>query len=218
MKVFAGYFTVLLLLLTSGSSCRTRSHQISHRAQDMLEVTVLGAVNSPGAHQLPDEFYTSIEEVVDLAGGLAPEADTRQIKLARDAAGGATVRILTMDSPGSIRSGDVLTIARVMPGHARIWVCGEAVAAGREVMHFRHTQRPPTIETLVQRGGFTSRANPYAAHILRNVDGTQTFVPVSGNARLGLKDGDIVVVPALAGGLDAESNLEGHLLPSDTGL
>lgn len=184
----------LSALLVAVSSCRTVRQAEVIEDQPLAGVHVMGEVNEPGVVPLPHEFYVSVAQVLELAGGFTLEADSQQILLERNDDGDEIERLLGFDSADAMRPGDRLTVLRAMPAHARIWVEGEVASEG--VMYFKHTQRPPTLATLMQRGGFTSAADMQSIYVLRDIDGHEATIPVHGDRSFDLQDGDKVVVPA----------------------
>jgi len=77
-------------------------------------VTVDGEVHRPAIYEIRNE--TSVADVVQLAGGLTPEADTAKVALTRIDAGLQRV-VLQVDLSGAagVRNGDALRVSRLRP-------------------------------------------------------------------------------------------------------
>ena len=82
-------------------------------------VSVDGEVHRPAIYEIRNE--SSVADVIQLAGGLTPEADTAQggadAHRARPASGGAAgrPRARARASPRAVRNGDSLRVARLRP-------------------------------------------------------------------------------------------------------
>jgi polysaccharide export outer membrane protein len=185
-------------------------------------VTVLGAVNTPGVHQISGP--KTLAEVLALAGGLSKDAGyrvtvTRQKKWGVVPLPGATwdptgefntaevsTRTLTDASNAAdnipVKPNDVITVPRADV----VYVIGEVHKAGGFTMGDRKSVS--VLEALSLAEGVTRTASAGKAKILRTAPGNATRVPekidlkkvLSGKAGdVNLGAGDILLVPDNAG-------------------
>lgn len=155
-------------------------------------VSVLGAVNNPGSHQLKGR--KTIAEVLALAGGVKPEAGT-WIKLTRredqgsiphpsasnDPSGHfsyATLNLASITDAKSqtdnimVRPHDIVTVLRAN----LVYVIGEVNKAGGFVLNERETVS--VLQALSMAGGVTPAAGAAHAKILRSQNSTATRIEI----------------------------------------
>jgi polysaccharide export outer membrane protein len=181
-------------------------------------VTVVGAVNTPGFHQLQGQ--KTLIEVLSVAGGLRSDAGNT-IKITRKAEWGplpvagatedkdagvsvAEVRVhdlLEAKTPKNnigIRPYDVITVPRA----DLVYVVGEVQKAGGFPLNERETIT--ALQALALAGGLAATAAPSATRILREVPGdpSRQEMPVDLRKLLGgkrvdvpLRAGDILFIP-----------------------
>jgi polysaccharide biosynthesis/export protein len=172
-------------------------------------VSVLGAVNTPGVHQL--EGPKTLIEVLALAGGLTKDAGY-QIRLTRENRWGpiplphvqadSTGRYTTAEvnargltearSPEEniiIRPNDVITV----PRSQLIYVIGEVRKAGGFTLGEQKTVS--VLQALSLAEGLTASAYPRGAKILRQTSGapTRTQIPIDLKNILRGKTGDVAL-------------------------
>jgi polysaccharide export outer membrane protein len=182
-------------------------------------VSVLGAVNQPGVHQLRGR--KTLVEVLSMAGGIKSDAGytakiTRSLEWGRiplanardDATGQFSVAsvelkaIMTAKNPEEnilIRPHDVISVP---PGEL-VYVVGEVTKAGGFVLAERETFS--VLQALSMAGGLSKEAAPQNARILREaeVGAKRTELPVnvkdilSGKAKdVALTAEDILFIPS----------------------
>lgn len=98
------------------------------RVTPLVRIAVLGEVRQPGLFPV-DPTYT-LGDVLALAGGLAPAADTRRVSVLR----GGTVIVARLDPESSLldlepRSGDQIIVARQSWFHEHLAIFVGAVAS-----------------------------------------------------------------------------------------
>ena len=181
-------------------------------------VSVLGAVNQPGVHQL--RGHKTLVEVLSEAGGIKNDAGytvkiTRRMEWGRiplpnardDASGQFSVAsvelkaIMSAKNPEEnilIRPHDVISVP---PGEL-VYVVGEVTKAGGFVLADRETFS--VLQALSMAGGLTREAAPQHARILRETEtgAKRTEIPVnvkdilSGKAKdVALRSEDILFIP-----------------------
>jgi polysaccharide export outer membrane protein len=173
------------------------------------KVMVLGEVEKPGAYPLTGN--TTVLEVVSQAGGFSKMAG-KQLVLIRPhqqvaSAGqtvpsGTTMRRLSIEK---LQAGDTAENIAVEDGDTVIiskansfFVLGEVGKAGTYTLEKDTT----ILEAVTIAGGFTNRASPSGAKVLRKLpDGRQETVGVDlsgtipANRDFKIQDGDTVIVP-----------------------
>jgi polysaccharide biosynthesis/export protein len=183
-------------------------------------VSVIGAVNSPGIHQLRGR--KSLVEVLSMAGGLRPDAGynvkiTRQLEWGRidlpnavtDASGRFSVAELSLKSIMEARNPDANILAKPndvisVPRAEMVYVVGEVEKAGGFVLNERETVS--ALQALSLAGGLRPTAARQTARILRPTDSPdRKEIPVNlaklltGRSEdIMLRPGDILFVPSSA--------------------
>jgi polysaccharide export outer membrane protein len=181
-------------------------------------VSVLGAVNQPGVHQL--RGHKTLVEVLSMAGGIKNDAGytvkiTRSLEWGRiplpnarnDASGQFTVAevelkaIMSARSPEEnilIQPHDVISV----PRGELVYVIGEVVKAGGFVLEERKTFS--VLQALSMAGGLSHEAAPQNGRILRESESgaKRTEIPInikeilSGKAQdVSLNSEDILFIP-----------------------
>ncbi len=174
-------------------------------------VSVIGAVNTPGVHQLRGK--RTLIEVLSAAGGLRQDAGhvikiTRRLEYGRlplktavdDPTGAFSIAevdlksVLEADNPQEnveIRPHDVISVPRA----EMVYVVGEVVRAGGFVLSER--SELSVLKALSLAGGLTNTAAPANARILRSVEGAQkrTEIPVNLKKILDGKAADVAMKP-----------------------
>jgi polysaccharide biosynthesis/export protein len=184
-------------------------------------VSVIGAVKSPGVHQL--QGRKTLVEILSLAGGLSDDAG-HSVKITRrlewgaiplrsavtDATGGFSVadvslkQIMEARNPAEnivICPEDVITIPRA----EMVYVVGQVTRAGGYVLRERETLS--VLQALSLAGGLDHSASPQRAKILRPAPGTSNRTEIAVNLKkimtgqdgdLPLQSEDILFIPASA--------------------
>jgi polysaccharide export outer membrane protein len=177
-------------------------------------VSILGAVNTPGVHQL--QGRKTLMEMLSAAGGLRADAG-KSVKVTRAPAAGASPNdpnsrpedvidvsvsdLLAGNATAQniiIRPHDVITVPRA----EMVYVVGEVTKAGGFLLNEHETMS--TLQALSLAGGLSPNAAPGYARILRTTKGS----PERAEVRLDLKkilsskandvplqSGDILFVP-----------------------
>lgn len=177
-------------------------------------VSILGAVNNPGVHQL--QGRKTLMEMLSVAGGLRADAG-KSVKISRAPTTGhfppdpnpggeeaidVSVRDLLEGKSASqnvaIRPHDVITVPRA----EMVYVVGEVNKAGGFVLNERETMS--TLQALSLAGGLSHAAAPGYARILRTTGGSEERAEVridlkrilSSKANdVPLYSGDILFIP-----------------------
>ena len=168
-------------------------------------VSVLGAVQKPGAYQLVGG-RTTLLEVLSMAEGVNLDEGSKSLILVRTDERGET-RSMTIDVDRLLKEGDTSLNMILQPNDAIYVAKAETIALYGEV------QRPGTyplesremavLEALSKAGGLTKFAAPNRSRIIRVVDGKEKSIQVRvGDIIKGeqtrdvmLQPGDILVVP-----------------------
>lgn len=88
---------------------------LSVRSTDNMQVSVFGMVGSPDNYPIVNQ--ASIFKIISMAGGLAEEADIRNVKIYRkQSADSNELRDITIDLTRYLETGSVNTAAMVYPG------------------------------------------------------------------------------------------------------
>ena len=185
-------------------------------------ISILGAVQSPGVHQLRGE--KTLLEVLSLAGGTRPDAGDR-IKITRRLDWGQIPLLTAKDDPTgrfSVAEVDVKRIMeaenpadniRVMPHDVisvpranMVYVIGQVGQSGGYILSERKTIS--VLEVLALAGGLAPNGKPQHARILRVQPGRdeRTQIPINLQAVMNgkvedafLEADDILFVPRSAG-------------------
>lgn len=182
-------------------------------------VSVLGAVTTPGVHQLRGR--TTLVEVLSLAGGLRPDAGY-SLKIVRDLKyGSVPLKNARVDAGGrfsvaqvSLRSvleasnpeeniliypHDVITVPRA----DMVYVVGQVTKAGGFVLGER--EHMSVLQALALAGGLERDAAPGNAKILRSLEGAAQRQEIAVNLKrivvgkdkdVPLESGDILFIPS----------------------
>jgi polysaccharide export outer membrane protein len=168
-------------------------------------VSVLGAVQKPGAYQLAGG-RTTLLEVLSMAEGVNLDEGSKSLILVRTDERGET-QSRTIDVDRLLKEGDTSLNMILQPNDAIYVAKAETIALYGEV------QKPGTyplegremtvLEALSKAGGLTKFAAPNRSRIIRVVDGKEKSIQVRvGDIIKGektrdvmLQPGDILVVP-----------------------
>ena len=168
-------------------------------------VSVLGAVNKPGAYQLVGG-RTTLLEVLSMAEGVSLDEGSKSLILVRADESGET-RSMAIDIDRLLKDGDASLNLILQPNDAIYVARADTIAVYGEV------QRPGTyplvtremavLEVLSKAGGLTKFAAPNRSRIIRVVDGKERSIQVRvGDIIKGektrdvmLQPGDVLVVP-----------------------
>ena len=162
---------------------------------------VLGEVKSPGSFPLDKEL--TVLEAVTLAGGFNDRAAPSGVKLIRRAVNGQQETLsLDVVSPGSpdrgavIQEGDTVYV----PKGNTFFVFGEVKKPGA----YQLDRDTNILEGITIAGGFTDKAAPGRARVIRNTPAGQKVLDVDMNdiikrgqrdKAIRLQENDVVVVP-----------------------
>ena len=191
-------------------------------------ISILGAVQTPGVHQLRGE--KTLLEVLSLAGGTRQDAGDR-IKITRRRDWGQVPLLTAQDDPTgqfSVAEVDIKQIMeaqnpaeniRVMPHDvisvpraSMVYVIGQVAQSGGYILSERKTIS--VLEVLALAGGLASNGKPQNARILRVQTGRdeRTQIPLNLRAVLNgkvedafLQADDILFVPSSAGKIAAKA-------------
>jgi polysaccharide export outer membrane protein len=168
-------------------------------------VSVLGAVNNPGAYQLSGGRVTLLD-LLSMAGGVSLEEGSKSLILLRPEANGET-RTRTINLDRLLKAGDPALNVTVQP-HDAIYVAkADAVIVYGEVKnpgtYALEGQAMTVLEALSRAGGLTTLAAPNRTRIIRLEDGVEKSLRVrvadviAGERMkdLTLQAGDVIVVP-----------------------
>lgn len=178
-----------------------------------LKIAVTGAVNRPGAYNLPlvDGKLPTITEAIQKAGGMTEMADLRQVQVLRPQrlGGDRTLQVnlmallqtgdLRQDIP--LRSGDSIVLptakaidpaeasllgsANVSPDAIQVGILGEVRASGA----IQVPPNTPLNQALLAAGGFTNRARKSSVELIRlNPNGTVTRRRIAVDLSKGVND------------------------------
>jgi polysaccharide export outer membrane protein len=148
-------------------------------------VSVLGAVNKPGVYEL--EGPRTLAQMIAMAGGLQPDAGYK-LKLTRETRWGdiplkgattdadqkyntATVKLLGIADGAQpednipVKPFDVIFV----PKGEMVYVMGEVTKSGGFVLHDQESMS--ALEAVSLAGGYSPRAAPKKARILRSIEG-----------------------------------------------
>jgi polysaccharide export outer membrane protein len=168
-------------------------------------VSVLGAVNKPGAYQLLGG-RTSLLELLSMAGGVSLEEGSKSLILVRPDDKGETKSTM-IDVDRLLKEGDASLNVNVQPNDAiyvtkadAIIVYGEVKNPGTYPLGSRGMS---VLEAISKAGGVTQYAAPNRTRIIRIVEGREKNVQVRvGDIIKGertrdvtLLPGDVIVVP-----------------------
>ncbi len=184
------------------------------------KVIVLGEVEKPGIY--PITGNVTVLDVISMCGGLTDKAGERLILIRKGAEayqGGVTSasgkivyaaerqgkKILMVNLKDLLQKGDLRQNYTVeggdvifVPQAGKIYVFGEVKKPGV----YKYTQGMTILQAIVKAEGFTVRAAPSRARIIRMIDGKEHVIEVNlkkvidNKARdVELKDGDVVVIP-----------------------
>jgi len=219
-----------------------RQPQVSIELTDFgsQPVSVMGAVGSPGVHQLRGR--KTLAEVVALAGGFRPEAGpvikiTRLLKWGRiplpearlDPTGEYSIGELSIktlldgENPTAnilVRPSDVLTV----PTAQMVYVIGEVRKPGKYALSERQTIS--VLEALSMAEGFASTAAPASARILRTPPGASQLsettvdlkkIMAGKGQNITLQANDILFIPSNANRKAATKALDA-IITTATGI
>ncbi len=170
------------------------------------QVSVIGAVTSPGTYQMIGP--RTVLQMISEAGGLTKEAGDQIIILRKTDSGVADRLSLDLDDlviHGNpelnlpLQPGDVINVPVDRPIY--VYVDGAVAAPGQ--IEGKMSRPITLLQAIARAGGLTERASQRGVHVLRKgPDGAQTRLPVNlRDIRKGksddivLEDGDVVVVP-----------------------
>ena len=166
-------------------------------ASSPLKIAVAGEINRPGAYDVPvlDKKLPTITEAIKIAGGIASEADLKNIELYRhNRAGGqdlyklnlfALYKQADLSQNITLRSGDRIIIpkgevrpeeaqligsANISPDTMQIGILGEVLSPGI----IQSPTNTALNQALILVGGFNSRAKKTVQLVRTNDDGTVT--------------------------------------------
>jgi len=166
------------------------------------KVQVLGEAEKPGLFYLTGP--TTLLEILSKAGGLSKSAG-KQLVLVRNERGGTTGNTILRVNFDKIQAGDASENIRVedqdivfIPRAHAFFVLGEVKSAGT----FPLDRETTVLEAVTMAGGFSDRASPAAAKLIRRgPNGQQETIsldllsPASQDRSLTVQEGDTVYVP-----------------------
>ena len=196
-------------------------------------VSVFGAVNRPGVHQV--EGRKSLVEMLSLAGGVSQEAGpwvkiTRRVESGVIPLPGARTDVAGRFSVAEVRLGDLLEARRpelnipikprdviAVPRADMVYVIGGVNRAGRFALNDRESVT--VLQALALAGGLKRTAKKKAARILRSREGAQRVeiavdlgsVMAGRSADVPLEREDILFVPHSGGKVAARRIAEAAL-------
>lgn len=202
-------------------------------------VSVLGAVNRPGVHQV--DGSKSLVEMLSLAGGVSQEAGpwvkiTRRMESGVIPLPGARTDVAGRFSVAQVRLGDLLEARRpglnipirphdvvAVPRADMVYVIGGVHRAGRFVLNDRESVT--VLQALALAGGLKRTAKKKAARILRSREGMERVeitvnlgsVMAGRSADVPLEREDILFVPH-SGGKAAARRIAEAALAMGTGV
>ena len=210
----------LQALIVSKFSVYIRNPQVTVSVNEMRSqpVSVLGAVNTPGIHQL--QGHKTLVEMLSLAGGLRLDAGYRVRITRRMQWGALSLPGVSVDPDGQFSVGEVALKGLLEANHPAdniailpndvltvpvaelIYVIGDVKKSGGFVLG----ERPgvSVLQAIAMAEGLTNLAKPREARILRTNPGseTRTEIPVdlkkilSGQAvDVAMRSNDILFVP-----------------------
>ena len=128
------------------------------------QLAIAGSVRNPAIFELKDE--RTVDELIQLAGGLSSTADLKRMVLERNSAGGGReVLELALDGIGkavAVRAADILRVQSISPRFERtVTLRGNVANPGRFAWHegMRLRDIIPDKESLITRAYWTKRNN-----------------------------------------------------------
>ncbi len=149
-------------------------------------VTVMGAVQKPGAVQIPEEVRLDILEAIALAGGFTEYADLSRITLLRRAGESDSERIQLIDGemlakPFYLGASDIVIVAD--KSATRVTVMGQVQKPG--VLEIPDDEPLDLLEAIAMAGGYTEIADPTRVTVRRRVEGEDKLYLINGKKLAG---------------------------------
>lgn len=172
-------------------------------------VYIQGAIHGAQAVELPMYRQLRISQLVAIAGGLAPDAEPKYIKLHRVDPGQASgTRVITVDydqvASGAnaagdmvLQDGDSIFVPRRVTG--TFAVAGEIARAGEYAMP--RSGRTTVARAILRAGGLAEYANAKKVKIVRQgqapviVDVNAIFKDGDSSKDITIRSGDMIIVP-----------------------
>lgn len=184
-----------------------KSVQVSVLIQSRKQnrIYILGEVNNPGLHQVPkhDPYATRIANLLQMAGGVTPLGDYRNILVLRDGQEVARINSYEMVEECAITQniplldGDTIIVKRKHTNS--VYVLGQVAKPGS----VPYKEGYSYVDYLLEAGGTTEEANPGNVGLIRREGDKLNIIHVDSDvldkktifAQCEIKEGDIIFVP-----------------------
>ncbi len=180
--------------------------EIAEAAPVIGEVSLLGAINNPGAYEIREG--DTLLEVIVRAGGPARDADLTDALLSRGDSQIALDLASLLEKGDrsknlSLNNGDLILLPRLIelePQIGKVSILGQVARPGAYEIRRKDT----LLEVIVQAGGMTEKADLEKASLIRgeeriSLDLISLFERGDMSKNIALEDRDLVIVPELMG-------------------